>query len=46
MNSEQRKFSVSKVNDNSRKSIVKTDKKFEFNAPKFYDLLKENDKKY
>ena len=38
-----RKFSISKIKDNPRKSVVKVDSKYEFNAPKYFDFSKLND---
>jgi hypothetical protein len=32
------KFSISKIKENPRKSVVVIDPKYEFNAPKFFDF--------
>jgi hypothetical protein len=36
-----RKFSISKLNENPRKSVVVIDSKYEFNAPKYIDFTKD-----
>ena len=44
-----KKYSISKTNEDNRKSIVKLDKKYEFKAPKFIDFtnyLEINNKEY
>lgn len=38
-----RKFSISKIKDNTRKSVIKIDSKYEFNAPKYFDFNRLND---
>jgi hypothetical protein len=35
-----RKFSISKIKDNPRKSVVIRDQKYEFDAPNFFDFSK------
>jgi hypothetical protein len=45
MNIVTKKLSIAKINENeNRKSIVKLDKKFEFNAPKYIDFEQEPNK--
>lgn len=38
-----RKFSLSKIRDNPRKSVVVIDSRYEFNAPKYYDFKKRKE---
>jgi hypothetical protein len=38
-----RKFSVFKIKDASRKSVVTKDSKYEFNAPKYFDFSKPDE---
>jgi hypothetical protein len=35
-----RKFSISKIKENPRKSVVVIDPRYEFNAPKYIDFTK------
>ncbi len=37
-----RNYSTSKSKEKKRKSLTVTDLKYEFNAPKYFDLSKEN----
>ncbi len=42
-NLKSKKLSMPNLNYNPRKSVLKIDSKFEFDAPKFYDFSKIND---
>lgn len=39
-NIKNKKLSMPNLNYNSRKSVLKNDSKFEFDAPKYYDFSK------
>ena len=39
-----KKFSISKITDNPRRSVIVKDSKYEFNAPKFLDFSKPDGK--
>ena len=44
-NLQSKKLSMPNLNNNPRKSVLRIDSKFEFDAPKFYDFSQRDIKK-